>query len=227
MTLFIDKTINLCKWPIALLALFSLRPAAIGFTKMILIVIDDSNRLGAFLLGFVLYLILWHYIFRLQKTGSFLSTLEHECTHAIFAIMTFHGVTGLRVTWNSGGHVRYTGGEGNWLITISPYFVPTICIVLVLVSQFVPAEFLYGYQIFLGASVGFHLGSTYLETHESQHDLTKVGLPFCFAFLPTANLIVFTLLLAFIWNGKGGMLEIWDVIYTNFIRQIHWIELKI
>ena len=55
------------------------------------------------------------------------STLEHELTHAIFAILSLNRVTGLNATGREGGVTHYQG-YGNWVITLAPYFVPTVTI---------------------------------------------------------------------------------------------------
>ncbi|HIP83643.1 MAG TPA: hypothetical protein EYH19_08790 [Desulfocapsa sulfexigens] len=49
----------------------------------------------------------------------------------MFAFLTFNRVTNIRASWSSGGHIQYKGAE-NWLVTISPYFVPTLALVVVL-----------------------------------------------------------------------------------------------
>lgn len=224
MTLLIDRIINASKWPVAFMALFCLPPAVRSFAYIALIVFEGAARLGPFLIGMFGYLFLWQVLFRRRQTGSFLSTLEHECTHALVAFLTLHGVTGMRVTWNQGGHVRYTRGEGNWLITIAPYFIPTISIIAVLLASFVPPQHETITQGLIGASVGFHLGSSYLETHDTQSDLIKVGYSFCCFFLPTANLLVYALLLAFIWNQGNGFFEVWDRFTSLTSQQIRWTE---
>ena len=224
MTLIIDRCINICKWPVAFLALFCLVPAIRCAARIIISIYENANQLGPFLLGLFGYLIFWQLIFRKRTTGSFFSTLEHECTHAIVALLTLHGVTGMRVTWNKGGHVRYTGGEGNWLITIAPYFIPTISIIAVAAAAFVPTQYAYQAQVLIGASVGFHLGSSYLETHDAQSDLIKVGYSFCCCFLPTANLLVYSFLLAFIWRQGEGVSSTLDQFLALIYKQVRWIE---
>ena len=227
MTLIIDRCINLCKWPIAFLALYCFIPAVRCAARVGISIYAHANQLGPFLLGLFGYLLLWQLFFRKRSAGSFFSTLEHECTHAIVALLTLHGVTGMRVTWNKGGHIRYIGGEGNWLITIAPYFIPTISIIAVIVAALVPQQHSYTTQLLIGASVGFHLGSSYLETHDAQSDLIKVGYSFCCCFLPTANLLVYTFLLAFIWKQGAGIVHTWDQFLALCYKQFKWIVMLI
>ena len=222
MTLFIDRLINLCKWPMAITSIVCLLPAIHCSARVIALYIESAHTLYAFIMGLFAYLVFWLLIFKHRTAGSFLSTLEHECTHAIFALLTLHGVTGMRVTWNKGGHIKYTGGEGNWLITISPYFVPTISILAVLASQLTSLQNGPVMQCFIGATVGFHLGSSYLELHDAQSDLAKVGYVFSFCFLPTANLLIYSLLLAFIWDGTAGFNSTWDHFWSLSVEAFQW-----
>jgi len=132
--------------------------------------------------------------------------LEHELTHALFAIVTFHKVTGLRATWRSGGHMTYQGA-GNWLITVAPYFFPTICLFILAASVLLPDSFHTPVGGLMGVAIGYHVTSTYRETHAGQSDLKKAGWPFCLLFLPTANIISYGILLSFCHGGTSAMLS--------------------
>ena len=78
----------------------------------------------------------------------------------LIALITFHWVTGLRTSWRSGGHITYRG-PGNWLITVAPYFFPTICMVVLAVSLFLPNWLHTSASVILGAAIGYHVTSTY------------------------------------------------------------------
>ena len=111
---------------------------------------------------------------------------------------------------NEGGHVRYTGGVGNWLITIAPYFIPTISILAILVTQFMAVQQTPVSQGVIGATVGFHLGSSYLETHDAQSDLKKSDMCSASASYPQP-ICWFT---AFSWHSYGT---------EALVSQAHWI----
>jgi hypothetical protein len=186
LTRLIDRLINLLKWPIALLTVFLLPAIALTIgdeiTKL------SSNILIPFTVGLVAYFILWKMLFTRRLWGSWLPTFEHELTHTLFALITLHKVTDFHTSYEKGGHVRYIGGPGNWLITIAPYFFPTF-VVLLLVAHFyfplLPRDL---FILLLGFVVSFHLVSTLIEINTKQPDLNKVGLFFCWCFLPGANL---------------------------------------
>ena len=113
-----------------------------------------------------------------------------------------------------GGHVSYQG-TGNWLITIAPYFFPTICLFLLTASVFVPAAFRSPVSALMGAAIGYHITSTYRETHSGQSDLQKAGWPFWLLFLPTANIISYSVLLSFCY---GGTRHVVSFLHATF----HW-----
>ena len=56
-----------------------------------------------------------------------------------------------------------------------------------------------------GFAFGLHLTSTYRETHPHQTDLQKVGFPFAWTFLPTANLLSTGIVLSFAYGGQAGV----------------------
>jgi hypothetical protein len=152
--------------------------------------------------GAGLYLFGWLLVFRHAFSGSYLSTFEHELTHALFAWATLHRVTGLRVTWRDGGVCTYVGsGGGNWLISIGPYWFPTLVIVPMAVLPWVASV----HEPWLHALVGFtalyHLTSTWRETHRNQTDLRETTWLFAAMFLPTANVVTYAALILFTVRG--------------------------
>ena len=70
----------------------------------------------------------FHRIFRsrgpekLSRFIGFLSTLEHELTHAAVALLFLRPPKSLHVTEEGGGYL--TLSEGNWFIGLAPYAVP-------------------------------------------------------------------------------------------------------
>ena len=97
-------------------------------------------------------------------------------------------------------------GGGNWLITIAPYFVPTLSLVVLAVMFFLDGGGPRWLHIGLGASVSYHATSTWRETHREQTDLKEVGFLFAFLFLPAANILGYGLILAVVVGGwpEGG-----------------------
>lgn len=210
----IDLLFRLLKWPAALLALLALPGGLLACGKLLLAILYLPGPLLPFCLGAAGYLALWWLVLRRRVMGSFFSTLEHELTHALFALATFHPVIGIRSTWSRGGHIRYRG-EGNWLITISPYFFPTVSLLVLAAGLLLSGGARTTADVLLGASVAYHITSTMHETHPGQTDLQKVGLLFCLTFLPAANLISFGVIIAFCHHGLPSVVQ--------FMRDLFWL----
>ena len=102
--------------------------------------------------------------------------------------------------------MHYEGG-GNWLITIAPYFVPTLSLVVMAVMFFLDDGGPLWLHVGLGATVSYHATSTWQETHREQTDLQKVGFLFAFLFLPTANAISYGLIFAIVFGGWAAGIE--------------------
>jgi hypothetical protein len=210
----IDRALALLKWPIALVALVLLPGSATALGATAHAVIDRYAPLFPLLYGFVGYGALWWFVLRRPAWGSLLSTLEHEVTHAIFALLTFHRVVGMTTSWRSGGHTAYTGGTGNWLISVAPYFFPTASVAAAFALAFVPSDFAREVMAVLGATLAYHVTSTWAETHHRQTDLHQAGFFFSLAFLPTANLLCFGAVLAFAAGGTNGALRHFEEVET-------------
>ena len=200
-----DTSLDLLKWPTAIAAVVVLPGTIQALWQLLGQITNAPAPLYPFLIGFIGYFLAWKFFFRHHFTGSFLSTLEHELTHAIIAIATFHPVTGISSSWKDGGKMTYSG-KGNWLITIAPYFLPTISVVLALSTIIIPdfLELYIGYA--LGATIAYHMTSTWRETHRGQTDLQKVGFGFALVFLPAANLVSYGVLIEFYLAGTPGMM---------------------
>ena len=137
----VDRIVNWLKWPVAVVAILLVPNSILASFELVRKIVSAPKPVLPLLVGLGLYVLFWWRFLRRPIFGSFLSTLEHELTHAIFALATFHRVTGLRATWRSGGQVNFQG-TGNWLITVAPYFFPTICLFILAASVLLPAALL-------------------------------------------------------------------------------------
>ena len=209
----INFLLALLKWPCAIAALFLILPAF----KTDLMILYNGLTLDVlkwFFLPLVMVIIVWLLIPGLG--GSFLSILEHETTHMLFAILTFHSPQDINVKRGFGGNFIYTG-RGNWLISIAPYFFPTSAALVIgagwlyaFLGQIPPDS----YWLILGLMTGYHLISTLDEIHLGQTDFKVAGYLFSLLFLPGANLMVYGLLMAYACHGFSGF-----GIYFDLLRQ--------
>jgi hypothetical protein len=201
----IDKNVNWLKWPAAIATLAISPLFAWALLRVVALAITSpTTSLIPFLGGILLFVVLWRRWLSKSRWGAFLITLEHESTHALFALLTGHTIVGFRATLGRGGEVRFAGA-GNWLITSAPYFFPTAAIILFLLAFFLPFAALPWQSFLLGVALAYHVISTWRETHRDQTDLQAMGTAFCWMFLPAANLAVVGLLVAFSHTGSEGM----------------------
>ncbi len=202
----IASALGILKWPLAIACAAYLPAMALALGEQLLGIVRGLHFVVPFLAGAALYVVLWLVLIR-RTTISFLSTLEHELTHCLFAWLTGNRVVGLRATLRDGGITRYRGTP-NWLIQTGPYFFPTVTIALMIVMHFIGPQHLSLMYALLGASIVYHLISTWAEAHRSQTDLREAGLLFSLLFLPTANLFFYALIIASLRFGIGGLAEL-------------------
>ncbi len=196
----IDCCLAWLKWPVAVLAVLLIPGSVIALLGLLRDVVLNPGPMLPFLFGIGTWLVLWWTYFRRSRFTPLL-TLEHELTHVLFAWLTFHRVTSLRVTLMKGGRVSYVG-TGNWLIAVAPYFWPTASLMAMALVWLLPGGItrMIG-EAFIGATLAWNVTSTLRETHGEQTDLQKVGGIFSFMFLPAANLIAAGTILAFAHGG--------------------------
>ena len=202
----IASVLRVVKWPLALICVAYLPASALALGEEIAAIARGMQFMGPFLAGAAGYALLWQLLLR-RLSISFFSTLEHEFTHCLFAWLTFNRVTGVRATLRGGGTTFYRGTP-NWLIQTGPYFFPTLSLALLAGLRFVPPQHAGLAYAALGASLVYHLISTWAESHHRQTDLQEAGLVFSLLFLPTANLFFFALVIACLRQGPGGVAEL-------------------
>jgi hypothetical protein len=150
-------------------------------------------------------------------SGSFLAILEHEVTHMIFAILTFHSPQDINIQRGVGGNFIFKG-QGNWLIYLAPYFFPTSASLIILgglvytFANQIPPDF---YWLAFGIMTGFHLISTLDELHVGQTDFHAAGRFFSILFLPGANLIVYGLLFSYACYGFQGFGQYFQILFEE------------
>ena len=200
-----DRVINILKWPLAVLSVLILIPTIKECYRRFIHVLDGVEVLIPLFIGGIAYIIISRIIVGKKKQGWF-STLEHELTHALFALITFHKINGIQTTSNQGGVIEIQNGN-NWLIIISPYFFPTFSFFLIILLSLVDAQNQWVTNFLLGCTVAYHLISTKNELHRHQTDLQEVGFIFAIVFLPGANILCYGAILVFAIDGPSAMVS--------------------
>ena len=164
-------------------------------------------------IGMGSYLFLWIFIFN-NIRGNWFLTIEHELTHTIFALLTFHKIIDFKASNSGGGYMQFSGvGRGNWLITIAPYFFPTFSMIVILFIYISQPQYHYILVGILGYSTIYHIHSTWSETSLNQPDIQEVGIPFAILFLPSANLLaIIAILSAIPYDG---------IIFSDILNRIY------
>jgi hypothetical protein len=219
----IDSLLAVAKIPVAVLAILVL-PFAVIEANFSFLWATLCGEGQPFVYGFVPILIL-SFLAVGWFRDSFFSTFEHELTHAVFAWLCFHKVTRFEASdgknrssdlgnQNYLGAVWHTGN--NWLISIAPYFSPTLLLPFYLVALLNPPPV---FLVLVGMICAYHITSTYRETGLHQTDLKRVGYLFSFMFLPAANLIIYV---ASIYYFVYGHELAWQYINNVFIASFEW-----
>ena len=212
--------LRVLKWPVAL-ACLTMLPHLPRLLFDYLWVPLSLEAFEGIIVGAGVYFIAWLLVFRHAFSGSYVSTFEHELTHALFAWATLHKVTGLKVTWRQGGACFFEGsGGGNWLIAIAPYWFPTLSIAPLLVLPWVSSTATLWVHASLGFVLFYHLTSTWRETHREQTDLKETGWMFAAAFLPSANLLCYGLILCFALRGAGAVGEMNHALFQRSVSGV-------
>ena len=197
---WIDRLFWVLKWPTALLSLYLL-PGALSSLWRVLAIVSGHQGALAWALGAVAYTLFWLKFFRAPSFGSFLTTLEHELTHGLFALITFHPVVGFAATWRRGGHLRFRG-RGNWLIALAPYFFPLFTVLgLVFFWVLGLKQGLLRFSL-LGVLQAFFLCGATLSWHRDQQDFAAAGRAFSLLVLPAALATTQSLVIAVAFGAQ-------------------------
>lgn len=218
--IYIDLMINRGKWAAAAVSVALLVPSVMTLGDVIKLYWRNHILGLALLVGMGLFAVPL-FLRRKAPDFGFWATFEHEMTHILFALMTFHPVRSMQATDGDGGIVSYTG-NGNWLITISPYFFPTFPLLVgVIALAFPPSLKLLGVGG-VGFALAWHLVATFSETHAKQTDLHKVGFLFTVVFLPGISLFCLVVVMAIAHRGSSGPAWFLARFSSNVIKAFPW-----
>lgn len=130
----------------------------------------------------------------------------HELTHALWALMTGHKVSKIRVGSDS-GHVETAGS--NFLVRLAPYFCPLYALILLgawaVTAVFWPELDAHRGWLFagLGFTYAFHVLLTVHSLKGGQSDLKAEGYCFSLALIAAVNLQIIAALLAAASSAVG------------------------
>ena len=147
----------------------------------------------AFLVGASLGLVLAFEVEKIPKLGTaawYVHLVSHELVHATLAKACGYKISEIKLT-RHGGYVSYykPNRHGNFLISLGPYILPPIPIILLLASALVKGRLQVGIILLLGAAFTSHVVGTAREILD-QYDVRQSGLSFSLVFVFLVNLIL-------------------------------------
>lgn len=167
----------------------------VAFYELIERILRSAIRFQYVLFGMGTYLLLWFAVLRSRR--QFWRTFEHELTHAIFAVLSGHRIQHFRASEDEGGSIHHVGKtRNNFLISLAPYFFPTLTAVPLILLFLVGPSVVPYMEFAVGMTLVYHVISTLDEARPRQPDLQEHGLVFSYAFIVVMNLIVLGSVLA-------------------------------
>lgn len=152
------------------------------------------------LIGAVVFTVIW-LLFR--RKLEFFFTFEHELTHLITALLCFKRPSQFMVHESGNGMVQTYGG--NFLISLTPYFVPTPALVLLALGLFVDRRHSSWFMMLFGAALAFHVISTAGETRHWQPDIQRWGVFFAAVIILAGNIVLVGVCVRFLTSGYPGV----------------------
>jgi hypothetical protein len=205
---------------LGLLALFIIPGSTLAFWDALLVISHNKDLWVPLVVGLATGIPVY---FTVIKKIPYISTFEHELTHALVALLFFRRIHKFIVTSKRGGLVQYSGnfgGEfGTLLIGLAPYYLPTFTLIAVLVRPVLPAEWFPWFDGFIGATLAFHICSTPEETKQAwtkqtfasagdnqktKSDIGEVGYLFAFLVIAGFGIFLMGLTLKLIGFGYAG-----------------------
>lgn len=210
---YIRNIIAFLAVPLVAASAYTLIKTFLNFTA------GSANVYTPFWVGIVVYIIFHIAFYKPMRTYVF----GHELTHAFAGILSGAKIKRFKVGKES-GHVVLT--KDNIWITLAPYFFPIYTFAIIIIYLFLgwitDIRPLYPYFLFFaGLSIAFHVALTLYIIGIGQPDLKVYGVFFSYVLIIAVNVIVFSLLMALVFqdevNLKGLFIEMYDNILSAYI----------
>jgi len=156
----------------------------------------NTSEVHYFLYGFFLFIPLWYFWL---KKKHFYSTFEHEMTHLLVGLIFFKKPSHFTATHDSGGETGLYGN--NFIITLAPYFLPTINLLLLIIYAIINQKFILPFFAVFGFFASYHIFSTIDEFSYKQPDIYTTGKLFSTIFIIFANIVSYGFIIFFVTNG--------------------------
>jgi len=190
------KFIKIFFWIISPLGIFTFGLQVVrSFNSDFFMSTECTMAIYGFFAGSILWLLFGRFL-------QFFHVLEHELTHLLFGLLFLKKPKAISAS-DQGGRTELYGG--NFIITLAPYFFPTLPFMLFLFFPFLDEKFYNYFFIALGFFTGYHFISNIQEFKFSQPDIKEAGIIFSPLFCLFGTLLTLGFILGFLGDGfKGG-----------------------
>lgn len=147
----------------------------------------------------------------ISKNKEHMMTFSHEMTHWVISLLFFHKLHSFQVGEETGSITHSGGRVGDLMIGLSPYCFPLFTIIFLFLRFMIIPDYLWGYDIFLGLTLGFHIACFANQTGLHQSDIRNRGV-FKSALFIIAFWLFFTILIL-----MGVRTNMFSAVKTIFI----------
>lgn len=152
-----------------------------------------------FFSGTLIFLLVIRIIVAREKL-SFISTLEHELTHGLVAILSGGNFNEMKVTAGKGGCAQVT--NANFFVHIAPYCLPLFCMASLALVPFMQQQAKIAAIVFAGISYGSYLLGNFPNIARQPDIRNSGGKIVAFPVIGGFNLLLLTGILMFLSKFK-------------------------
>lgn len=154
-----------------------------------------THSLKLFVAGIAVGAVLW---LLLGRFARFLHVFEHEATHVLVGLC-FLSRPSYFVVSDKAGMVQMS--KGNFITTLAPYWFPLFSYLALAFYPLLRVEFLSGWKVLVGLTIGYHFVSKIQDFRPSQRDIISEGLIFSFLFSLCCAIISFGVIISVVLEG--------------------------
>ncbi len=181
---WIDRTVRMLRWPAAVISAASLPWVLFGWWKLLPQTFSHWLGLLAMIAGGAAYWIFWR---PASVRWGFSDVLVQSETR----------ITRWAMRWLTRSPVE----PANWLVEVSPYFVPTAAILLAIVAAMIPIPLVPWSSLALGFAISYHFRAVRVVYRTEGWVFHRLGRVWSWLFLPAINLLGFGLLISMALGG--------------------------
>jgi len=157
----------------------------------------------------------------LRKNLCFIETFAHELTHTLVGLFFFQRINSFTVTNGEGGVVEHSGKHANNVfIALAPYCISVVTLFLLIFRFMIAAESLWGFDMLIGLTAGFHFVAMIKDISPRQTDIKESGYVFSGLFILAFLLFNASIILWSIQGGFGAAFVNW---WDNSMGLLHFL----